>query len=47
MHGFRGNQRLYDLLIPDLAKQHHVVSFDFVGIDWALDNDAKETARIQ
>ena len=31
MHGFPDNQHLYDLLIPNLAKQHHVVSFDFLG----------------
>ncbi len=31
MHGFPDNQRLYDLLIPLLAKTHHVVSFDFLG----------------
>jgi haloalkane dehalogenase len=31
MHGFPDNQHLYDLLIPLLAKQHHVVSFDFLG----------------
>jgi haloalkane dehalogenase len=31
MHGFPDNQHLYDLLIPSLAKQHHVVSFDFLG----------------
>lgn len=31
MHGFPDNQHLYDLLIPSLAKTHHVVSFDFLG----------------
>jgi haloalkane dehalogenase len=31
MHGFPDNQHLYDLLIPILAKQYHVVSFDFLG----------------
>jgi haloalkane dehalogenase len=31
MHGFPDNQHLYDLLIPPLARAHHVVSFDFVG----------------
>ena len=31
MHGFPDNQYLYDLLIPALAKTHHVVSFDFLG----------------
>ncbi len=31
MHGFPDHQHLYDLVIPALAKSHHVVSFDFVG----------------
>jgi haloalkane dehalogenase len=31
MHGFPDNQHLYDLLIPKLAAQYHVVSFDFLG----------------
>jgi haloalkane dehalogenase len=31
MHGFPDNQHLYDLLIPKLAGQYHVVSFDFLG----------------
>lgn len=31
MHGFPDNQHLYDLLIPTLANQHHIVSFDFLG----------------
>jgi haloalkane dehalogenase len=31
MHGFPDNQHLYDLLIPKLAAQFHVVSFDFLG----------------
>lgn len=31
MHGFPDNQHLYDLLIPQLATTHHVVSFDFLG----------------
>jgi pimeloyl-ACP methyl ester carboxylesterase len=31
MHGFPDNQHLYDRLIPELAKTHHVVSFDFLG----------------
>jgi haloalkane dehalogenase len=31
MHGFPDNQHLYDLLIPSLAQQHHVLSFDFLG----------------
>jgi haloalkane dehalogenase len=31
MHGFPDNQHLYDLLIPSLAKQYHVISFDFLG----------------
>jgi haloalkane dehalogenase len=31
MHGFPDNQHLYDLLVPALAAQHHVISFDFVG----------------
>jgi haloalkane dehalogenase len=91
MHGFPDNQHLYDLIIPALAKSHHVVSFDFlgwgdsekpnpflynvasqradldavvaalkldsvalvvhdlsghVGIDWALDNEAKTAALV-
>ena len=31
MHGFPDNQQLYDLLVPELSKAHHVVSFDFLG----------------
>ncbi len=31
MHGFPDNQHLYDLLIPQLTAQYHVVSFDFLG----------------
>jgi haloalkane dehalogenase len=31
MHGFPDNQKLYDLLVPTLAKTHHVVTFDFLG----------------
>ncbi|MEY4729992.1 MAG: hypothetical protein RL020_1150 [Pseudomonadota bacterium] len=31
MHGFPDNQHLYDLLIPALSKDRHVVSFDFLG----------------
>jgi haloalkane dehalogenase len=31
MHGFPDNQHLYDLLIPPLAAQYHVVTFDFLG----------------
>lgn len=31
MHGFPDNQHLYDALIPALAREHHVVSFDFLG----------------
>jgi haloalkane dehalogenase len=31
MHGFPDNQHLYDLLIPELARQYHVLSFDFLG----------------
>lgn len=31
MHGFPDNQHLYDLLIPELSKQYHLVSFDFLG----------------
>jgi haloalkane dehalogenase len=31
MHGFPDNQHLYDELIPILAKNNHVVSFDFLG----------------
>jgi haloalkane dehalogenase len=31
MHGFPDNQHLYDLLIPKLTAQYHVVSFDFLG----------------
>ncbi len=31
LHGFPDNQHLYDLLIPQLAATHHVLSFDFLG----------------
>lgn len=31
MHGFPDNQHLYDLLIPNLLPDFHVVSFDFLG----------------
>jgi haloalkane dehalogenase len=31
MHGFPDNQHLYDLLIPQLSQQYHLVSFDFLG----------------
>lgn len=31
MHGFPDNQHLYDALIPLLAQNRHVVSFDFLG----------------
>jgi haloalkane dehalogenase len=31
MHGFPDNQHLYDAVIPQLAQQHHVLSFDFLG----------------
>jgi haloalkane dehalogenase len=31
MHGFPDNQQLYDLLIPLLAKNRHVITFDFLG----------------
>jgi haloalkane dehalogenase len=31
MHGFPDNQHLYDLLIPTLAQQRHVLTFDFLG----------------
>jgi haloalkane dehalogenase len=31
MHGFPDNQHLYDLLVPKLATQYHVVTFDFLG----------------
>jgi haloalkane dehalogenase len=31
MHGFPDNQHLYDLLVPTLSAQYHVVTFDFLG----------------
>jgi haloalkane dehalogenase len=31
MHGFPDNQHLYDLLVPKLTAQYHVVTFDFLG----------------
>jgi haloalkane dehalogenase len=31
MHGFPDNQKLYDLLIPLLTSDRHVVTFDFLG----------------
>ena len=31
MHGFPDNQHLYDLLIPELSQNFHLVSFDFLG----------------
>jgi haloalkane dehalogenase len=31
MHGFPDNQHLYDLLVPKLSAQYHVVTFDFLG----------------
>jgi haloalkane dehalogenase len=31
MHGFPDNQHLYDLLIPHLSAQYHLVTFDFLG----------------
>ncbi len=31
MHGFPDNLRAYDLIIPHLTKNHHVVAFDFLG----------------
>jgi pimeloyl-ACP methyl ester carboxylesterase len=31
MHGFPDNQHLYDLLIPELSQNYHLVSFDFLG----------------
>jgi haloalkane dehalogenase len=34
MHGFPDNQHLYDLLIPQVTTQFHVVSFDFLG--WGM-----------
>jgi haloalkane dehalogenase len=45
MHGFPDNQHLYDLLIPELAKQYHVISFDFLG--WgASDKPAKHLYNV-
>jgi haloalkane dehalogenase len=34
MHGFPDNQHLYDLLVPKLSAQYHVVTFDFLG--WGM-----------
>jgi haloalkane dehalogenase len=34
MHGFPDNQHLYDLLVPQLSAQYHIVTFDFLG--WGL-----------
>lgn len=31
MHGFPDNQHLYDALFPLPTRQHHVLSFDFLG----------------
>ncbi len=31
MHGFPDNQHLYDAVVPLLAKNHHTITFDFVG----------------
>jgi pimeloyl-ACP methyl ester carboxylesterase len=31
MHGFPDSLHLYDRVIPKLAKQHHVIAFDFLG----------------
>jgi haloalkane dehalogenase len=91
MHGFPDNQHLYDAVVPALASQYHVLTFDFlgwgasdkpvghvynvasqradldavvahfgltsvvvvvhdlsgqVGIDWALDNEAKTSGLV-
>jgi haloalkane dehalogenase len=35
MHGFPDNQHLYDLLVPKLSAQYHVVTFDFLGWGWS------------
>ena len=40
MHGFPDNQHLYDLLIPQLSGQFHVVSFDFLG--WGASEKPKD-----
>lgn len=31
MHGFPDNLHLYDRLIPELSKDQHIISFDFLG----------------
>lgn len=31
LHGFPDSQHLYDLVVPSLAKTHHVITFDFLG----------------
>ena len=31
LHGFPDNQHLYDRILPLLADEHHVISFDFLG----------------
>jgi haloalkane dehalogenase len=31
MHGFPDNQHLYDLLVTQLEKKYHVITFDFLG----------------
>jgi haloalkane dehalogenase len=31
MHGFPDNEHLYDALVPELATQFHVITFDFLG----------------
>jgi haloalkane dehalogenase len=40
MHGFPDNQHLYDLLIPQFAREFHVVSFDFLG--WGASEKPKD-----
>jgi haloalkane dehalogenase len=42
MHGFPDNQHLYDRVIPQLARTHHVLSFDFLG--WG-DSDKPQPHR--
>ena len=31
LHGFPDSQHLYDLLVPELARERHVITFDFLG----------------
>jgi haloalkane dehalogenase len=31
MHGFPDNQHLYDAMVPQLSRDHHVLTFDFLG----------------